>query len=44
MVRNILLKTGRLQLLPDHKIAAFQPPAWKYFDIWMDIRENLRKA
>ncbi|MCK5073484.1 MAG: NADAR family protein [Bacteriovoracaceae bacterium] len=38
-VKEILLKTGNLKLRADHKQKANTPPAWKYFEILMEIRE-----
>ena len=41
-VKNILKSTGQLKLLPDHHSRKKElPPAWKYNEIWMEIRENL---
>lgn len=40
-VKEILRKTGDLKLLPDHHQAADSAPAWKYFDIWMELRGSL---
>jgi len=41
-VRQILLSTGNLILLPDH-IQEENPPAeWRYFQIWMDLRSKLK--
>ena len=41
-VRQILLSTGNLILLPDH-IQEENPPAeWRYFQIWMDLRSELK--
>ena len=41
-VREILLETGDLVLLPDH-IEEVDPPAeWLYFRIWMEIRSELQ--
>lgn len=40
-VKNILLKTGDLVLKPDHQQELDSPPAWKYFEIWMEIRSEL---
>jgi len=40
-VREILLKTGDLKLLPDHHQAPDSPPAWRYHEIWMEIRAAL---
>jgi predicted NAD-dependent protein-ADP-ribosyltransferase YbiA (DUF1768 family) len=41
-VRDILLATGDLVLRPDHIQEANAPPEWAYFNIWMDIRAELR--
>lgn len=41
-VREVLLKTGDLKLLPDHHQEAVAPPAWRYFEIWMEIRTEAR--
>jgi predicted NAD-dependent protein-ADP-ribosyltransferase YbiA (DUF1768 family) len=40
-VKEVLLKTGNLELLPDHKVGKNDPPAWRYYKIWMEIRESL---
>jgi predicted NAD-dependent protein-ADP-ribosyltransferase YbiA (DUF1768 family) len=41
-VRKILLSTGNLILLPDH-IQEKNPPAeWLYFQVWMDLRSELK--
>ncbi len=40
-VKRILLATGDLKLLPDHKVKPDAPPAWRYFDIWMELRSEL---
>ena len=37
--RAALLSTGNLILKPDHK-EVNPPPAWKYYDIYMDIRKE----
>jgi predicted NAD-dependent protein-ADP-ribosyltransferase YbiA (DUF1768 family) len=37
-VARILKKTGNLILLPDHKTRPKDPPAWKYYNIWMTLR------
>ncbi len=39
-VREILLKTKGLILLPDHH-QDNPPPAWQYYKIWMQIRDGL---
>lgn len=43
-VKRLLLKTGDLTLLPDHKQEANSPPAYEYFKIAMKIREALQKG
>jgi predicted NAD-dependent protein-ADP-ribosyltransferase YbiA (DUF1768 family) len=40
-VKKILLRTGDLILKPDHQQEADASPAWKYNEIWMDIRAQL---
>lgn len=40
-VRQVLLATGDLVLLPDHVQEKSAPPEWAYFRIWMDIRTEL---
>ena len=42
-VKNILLSTGDLKLIADHHTKSSDPPAWKYYQIWMEIRSELRK-
>jgi len=41
-VREILLKTGNLVLLPDHIEEPNPPAEWLYFRIWMEIRSELQ--
>jgi len=41
-VREILLATGGLTLLPDHIQEAEAPAEWQYFRIWMEIRGELQ--
>jgi predicted NAD-dependent protein-ADP-ribosyltransferase YbiA (DUF1768 family) len=43
-VRQVLLSTGNLILLPDHFQEANAPPEWAYFKIWMNIRSELQRA
>jgi predicted NAD-dependent protein-ADP-ribosyltransferase YbiA (DUF1768 family) len=43
-VREILLSTGNLILLPDHIQEDGAPPEWQYFRIWMEIRSQLQHA
>lgn len=40
-VSRSLRSTGDLILRPDHKQSKDAPPAWRYCDILMDIRETL---
>jgi predicted NAD-dependent protein-ADP-ribosyltransferase YbiA (DUF1768 family) len=42
-VREILLSTGDLVLLPDHIQEAAPPAEWLYFRIWTDIRTDLQR-
>jgi hypothetical protein len=42
-VREILLSTGDLVLLPDHIQEADPPPEWLYFRIWMELRSDLQR-
>jgi predicted NAD-dependent protein-ADP-ribosyltransferase YbiA (DUF1768 family) len=41
-VREILLSTGNLILRPDHITDPADPPEWRYYDVWMEIRQELR--
>jgi predicted NAD-dependent protein-ADP-ribosyltransferase YbiA (DUF1768 family) len=41
-VREILLATGNLVLRPDHIEEPDPPAEWLYFNIWMEIRQELR--
>ncbi|MEM7645707.1 MAG: NADAR family protein [Pseudomonadota bacterium] len=41
-VKKILMATGDLVLKPDHHQKADAPLAWKYFDIYMSFREQLK--
>lgn len=43
-VKRILLATGDLILKPDHHGETNPPPEWKYYEIWMKIREELKKS
>lgn len=42
-VKKVLLATGDLILKPDHQQEPNAPAAWRYYDIWMQIRAELRK-
>ena len=41
-VKRVLLSTGTLILRPDHYQDKDDPPEWRYFEIWMDLRGKLR--
>jgi len=41
-LKKLLLSTGDLRLLADHKIKSSAPPAWSYNKILMKIRKDLR--
>ncbi|MFT6071127.1 MAG: putative NAD-dependent protein-ADP-ribosyltransferase YbiA (DUF1768 family) [Bacteriovoracaceae bacterium] len=43
-VQEVLMKTGDLILLPDHTQKPDSPPAWKYNQIWMELREEVRSG
>jgi hypothetical protein len=43
-VKEILLSTGSLVLLPDHYQEENPPAEWRYFQIWMDLRSELKAA
>jgi predicted NAD-dependent protein-ADP-ribosyltransferase YbiA (DUF1768 family) len=42
-VREILLATGALNLRPDHVQEPDAPPEWRYYEIWMDLRAELKR-
>lgn len=42
-VRELLLQTAGLRLRPDHHQDPHSPPEWRYFEIWMQFREELLK-
>ena len=42
-VEKLLLSTGDLILKPDNFDSLRELPAWRYFDIYMEIRSSLRK-
>jgi len=42
-VREVLLATGDLELLPDHTEETGAPPEWLYYRVWMEIRTELRR-
>jgi len=41
-VKEILLSTGTLTLLPDHYQEENPPAEWRYYQIWMELRTELR--
>jgi len=43
-VKEVLLKTGDLTLKPDHNQGANPSPAWKYYEILTEIRDQLKKS
>jgi predicted NAD-dependent protein-ADP-ribosyltransferase YbiA (DUF1768 family) len=42
-VKRVLLSTGNLVLKPDHHQEKDAPAAWRYYDILMKIRDELRR-
>jgi predicted NAD-dependent protein-ADP-ribosyltransferase YbiA (DUF1768 family) len=42
-VQKVLRATGDLILRPDHRQEPNAPAAWRYHDIWMQLRAELRK-
>lgn len=43
-VLEVLQKTGKLQLRPDHKISTKAPREWHYHLLWMDLREMIKQG
>jgi len=43
-VLKVLLATGNLKLRPDHHSEPNSPPAWQYFQIWTELREQLQNG
>src|SRR5262245_46710560 len=43
-VKKVLLATGDLKLKPDHYQEPHAPVAWRYNEIWMEIRKELQSA
>jgi hypothetical protein len=41
-VKKVLLATGDLILKPDHHQEPNAPAAWRYFEIWMRIRQEIQ--
>lgn len=42
-VKKVLLSTGDLILKPDHHQEPNAPAAWRYFEIWMQVRSELQR-
>jgi predicted NAD-dependent protein-ADP-ribosyltransferase YbiA (DUF1768 family) len=40
-VERVLRATGDLVLRPDHKFRRNMPAAWRYYEIWMELRGEL---
>jgi predicted NAD-dependent protein-ADP-ribosyltransferase YbiA (DUF1768 family) len=40
-VERVLRATGNLVLRPDHKFRGRAPKAWRYFEIWMELRAEV---
>jgi hypothetical protein len=43
-VKEILISTGNPILRPDHYQEENPPAEWRYFQIWMDLRSELKAA
>jgi predicted NAD-dependent protein-ADP-ribosyltransferase YbiA (DUF1768 family) len=43
-VRDVLLGTGDLKLRPDHEQDPNSPPEWRYFEIYEQLREEIRSG
>jgi predicted NAD-dependent protein-ADP-ribosyltransferase YbiA (DUF1768 family) len=43
-VRRVLLATGDLKLKPDHNGEACTAPEWRYYDLWMEIRQEHNRS
>lgn len=43
-VRDALMSTGDLVLKPDHHQKPSDPPEWRYFELYMKLREQARTA
>src|SRR4051794_16830576 len=41
-VQRVLKSTGNLILKPDHHQDPDSPPEWRYYEIWMKLRDTLR--
>lgn len=40
-VKKVLMSTRQLLLKPDHKVGSNKPPAWQYYTIYMEFRDEL---
>lgn len=43
-VRRVLRSTGDLVLKPDHHVPPDAAPAWRYNEIWMELRAELQRS
>ncbi len=43
-VKKVLASTGDLILKPDHRQQPDDPPEWRYFEIWMQLRAEMRAS
>src|SRR5215475_7123113 len=43
-VNKVLLSTGDLILKPDHHQEPSAPAEWRYFEVWMRIRSELKRS
>lgn len=43
-VKKVLLSTGKLILKPDHHPEPNAPEEWRYFEIWMELRNKLLQS
>ena len=43
-VSKVLMSTGDLILRPDHHEEENAPPEWRYYEIWMKIRKQLKRT
>ncbi len=40
-VKKVLIQTCGLKLLADHHVKLTDPPAWRYYQIWQELRASL---
>ena len=43
-VRRVLLGTGDLKLKPDHQEEACKAPEWKYYEMWEQLRKEVKRG